>query len=125
MSAYAAERTEQLMAELRDIGVVRDVLASDRSGAVARLLHGMLTLAVTESFLLATTLAHQEQSAGEPAWVAAFLAGNRLAPDQKSGSGPVALTHAQLERPRPNLQLALDRFQALEVVSTANNEASV
>jgi hypothetical protein len=55
VSAYAAERAEQLVAELREIGVVRDVLAGDHSGAVARLLQGMLALAITESFLLATT----------------------------------------------------------------------
>jgi hypothetical protein len=123
VNAYAAERAEQLLTELQGIGVVRDVLASDHSGAVARLLQGMLALAVTESFLLASILAHQEQDAGEPDWVAAFLTGSRSVLGQVSGSGPVALTHAQLERPRPNLQLALDRLHQLEAGYAATGNA--
>ena len=125
LTAYAAERSAHLVDELRSIRVVRDVLASDRSGAVARLLHGLLCLAVTESFRLAPTLAHQEPGWGDQDWVAVFLQADRLAPHRQiAGSGAVPMTPARLGWPRQTVQQAIGRLRQLEADVASTGSAS-
>src|SRR5215212_7696381 len=85
--AYAHEWSEQLFGDVRGIGVVRDVLTSDRSGGVTRILQGMLALAFEQGFLLATTLAGQEPRGAARGWVDE-LAAECSQPLQFGGHGP-------------------------------------
>ena len=117
VSAYADEWSQQLFDDFRGIGVVQDLLANDRSGGVTRILQGMLALAFTQSFLLATALAHQEPRWGEHGWVAELVAAERSSLLQIPGYGPVPLSRAQMERPRLNVQQTIARLLELEARS--------
>ena len=112
--AYADEWSRQYLEDFRAIGVVQDVLAADVSGGVAQILRGMLALAFKQSFLLATTLAHQEPSWREPAWVRELGDEEGSSVLQLAGYGPVPLSRAQMERPRLDVQQAINRLRALE-----------
>lgn len=115
--AYAEEWSGRFLDDFRDVGVVRDVLAHDTSGGVTRILQGMLALAFTQSFLLATTLAHQEHDWAERGWVEELLAEERSSVLQVAGYGPVPLSRAQMARPRLDVQAAIDRLRELEARS--------
>jgi hypothetical protein len=112
--AYAEEWSQRLLDDLRDVGVVQDVLAADVSGGVTQILRGMLALAFKQSFLLATTLAHQEPSWREPAWVYELADEERSSVLQLAGYGPVPLSRAQMGRPRLDVQQAINRLRKLE-----------
>jgi hypothetical protein len=116
--AYADEWSRQCLEDFRAIGVVQDVLATDVSGGVAQILRGMLSLAFKQSFLLATTLAHQEPSWREPAWVRELADEERSSVLQLAGYGPVPLSRAQMERPRLDVQQAIRRLRELEAQDT-------
>src|SRR5215207_9410174 len=123
--AYAEEWSRRLLDEIRGIGVVQDVLARDTSGGVTRILRGTLALAFTQSFLLATTIAHQESGWAERGWVDELLAEERSSLLQVAGYGPVPLSSAQTARPRLNVQQAIERLHELEALATAAERARV
>jgi hypothetical protein len=116
---YAEEWSRRLFDDFRGVGVVRDMLAHDTSGGVTRILQGMLALAFTQSFLLATTLAHQEPGWSERGWVEELLAEERSSVLQVAGYGPVPLSRAQIARPRLNVPQAIGRLRELEAQATA------
>ena len=118
--AYADEWSQQLFDEFRGIGVVQDLLATDRSGGVTRILQGMLALAFTQRFVLATAIAHQEPRWGEQGWVDELLAAERSSLLQIPGYGAVPLSRAQMARPRLNVQHAIGRLLELEARATAS-----
>jgi hypothetical protein len=74
----------------------------------------VLTLAFQQSFLLATTLAHQEPSWQEPAWVRELADEERSSVLQLAGYGRVPLSPAQSRRPRLDVQQAINRLRELE-----------
>ena len=111
---YADEWSHQLFADFRGVGVVRDVLDTDRSGSVVRILQGMLALAFQQSFLLATVLTHQEPRWAERRWVRELEENERSSRLQIPGYGPVPLSRAQTERPRLNVPQAIGRLLELE-----------
>jgi ketosteroid isomerase-like protein len=117
--AYADEWSQQLFADLRSVGVVRDVLENDRSGSVVRILQGMLALAFQQSFLLATVLTHREPRWGERRWVRELEEDERSSRLQIPGYGPVPLSRAQTERPRLNVPQAIGRLLELEARAPA------
>ena len=111
--AYADEWSQQLFAEFRGIG-------TDRSGGVTRIFQGMLALGFTQTFLLATALAHQEPSWGEQDWVDELMAAERSSLLQIPGYGAVPLSRAQMARPRLTVQHAIGRLLELEARATAS-----
>ena len=121
--AYAEEWSQRLFDDFRGVGVVRDVLARDTSGGVARTLQGMLALSFRQSFLLATSIAHQEPGWAERGWVDELLAEERSSLLQVAGYGPVPLSSAQTARPRLDVPQAIDRLRELEAQATAADTA--
>jgi hypothetical protein len=117
--AYAEEWSQRLVDDVRDVGVVRDVLAHDTSGGVTRTLQGMLALAFTQSFLLATTLAHQEPGWAARGWVDELLEEERSSRLQVASYGPVPVSRAQAARPRLDVQQAIGRLRELAARATA------
>ena len=118
--AYADEWSRQLFDDFRGIGVVQDLPRQRPLGGVTRILQGMLALAFTQSFLLATALAHQEPRWGEHGWVAELVAAERSSLLQIPGYGPVPLSRTQMARPRLNVQQTIERLLELEVRATAS-----
>ena len=121
--AYAEEWSRRLMEDVRGIGVVQDVLARDISGGVTRILEGTLALAFKQSFLLATTLAHQEPGWATRGWVDELLDEERASRLQVAGYGPVPLTRVQTAHPRLDVPTAIDRLRALEALATTATTA--
>jgi hypothetical protein len=121
--AYAEEWSQRLFDDFRGVGVVRDMLAHDTSGGVTHMLQGMLALAFKQSFLLATTLVHQEPDWAERGWVDELLAEEQTSRLQVAGYGAVTLSRAQMERPRLNVPQAIARLRELEAQATAAGTA--
>jgi ketosteroid isomerase-like protein len=117
--SYADEWSQHLLADFRDVGVVRDVLDTDRSGSVVRILQGMLAFAFQQSFLLATVLALREPRWGHQGWVREIEEDDRSSQLQIAGYGPVPLSRTQTQRPRLNVPQAIGRLLALEAGAPA------